>query len=255
MNSGRAFAASPGGDRLARPFLTAEWKYLAMLNYEIDPVVLERLVPRGTELDRWQGRTLVTVVGFLFLNTKVMGVAVPLHRNFEEVNLRFYVRRWRDDRWERGVVFVKEIVPKLAIATIARFCYNENYVALPMRHELEVSGDDVRLAYGWKTSDRWNEIRLSTQGPPRDLEVGSEEEFITEHYWGYTVQRNGGTIEYQVEHPRWRTWAVQEAVFECDVEAMYGRQFRPALSAKPASVFLAEGSPVTVRRGIPCAAC
>ena len=117
-------------------FLTAEWRDLVMLNYEIDPGILAGLVPAGTELDLWQGRALVSVVGFHFRRTRVMGVAIPGHSNFEEVNLRFYVRREGPEGWRRGVVFVKEIVPRFAIAWVARALYNENYVALPMRHAI-----------------------------------------------------------------------------------------------------------------------
>src|SRR4026208_556537 len=97
----------------ASPFLTAEWRRLAMLSFEIDPRVLSPLVPAGTELDEWQGRTFASLVGFLFLDTRVFGLAVPFHRNFEEVNLRFYVRRMASDGLRRGVVFVKEIVPRV----------------------------------------------------------------------------------------------------------------------------------------------
>ncbi len=75
------------------PFLTAEWRHLAMLNYEIDPVILRPFVPSGTELDSWNGKTYVSIVGFLFLKTRVRGLAIPFHQNFEEINLRFYVRR------------------------------------------------------------------------------------------------------------------------------------------------------------------
>src|SRR6185295_4061969 len=114
-----------------RTFLTAEWRYLAMLNYEIDPAVLSPLVPRGTELGRWNGKTFVSMVGFLFLNTRVMVLSIPFHCDFEEINLRCYVRHRAADGWRRGVVFVKEIVPRAAIAWTARWLYDENYVALP----------------------------------------------------------------------------------------------------------------------------
>ncbi|HTO08358.1 MAG TPA: DUF2071 domain-containing protein, partial [Myxococcota bacterium] len=117
-------------------FLTAEWRDLAMLNYEIDPAVLEPRVPAGTELDAWSGRTFVSVVGFRFLRTRVLGVPVPYHVDFDEVNLRFYVRRKSGADWRRGVVFVKEIVPRRAIALVARVAYAENYVAHPMRHSI-----------------------------------------------------------------------------------------------------------------------
>ena len=77
----------------ARRFLTAEWRYLVMLNYQIEPDLLRPFLPQGTELDSWQGQTFVSIVGFNFLNTRLLGLPIPGHINFEELNLRFYVRR------------------------------------------------------------------------------------------------------------------------------------------------------------------
>jgi len=237
-----------------KEFLTAEWRYLAMLNYEIDPAILEPLVPRGTELDSWQGRTLVSEVGFLFLNTRLLGASVPFHRNFEEVNLRFYVRRKAEDGWRRGVVFVKEIVPRWAIATVARAVYGERYVARRMWHGTDLSGASFTksgvVEYGWMEPSGRNYLRVKAEGGPQPLAPGSEEEFITEHYWGYAAQGQGGTVEYKVEHPPWRVWQTGEAEFDCDVGRVYGAEFADALRAKPRSAFVAEGSPVIVRKGV-----
>lgn len=234
-----------------RPFLTARWHHLAMLNYEVPPEILAPLVPAGTELDSWQGRTFVSVVGFLFLDTRVLGVAIPGHRNFEEVNLRFYVRRKAEEGWRRGVVFVKEIVPRLAIAGTARLLYGEKYVALPMRHS--ITGDPARggmsVMYGWRHRGRWNGIDAVVEGEPKEALPGSEEEFITEHYWGYSSLRGGGCVEYQVEHPRWRVWSLLRPVLDCDVASLYGPQFAAPLAAAPSSAFLADGSEVVVRKG------
>ena len=235
-------------------FLSAEWRYLAMLNYEIDPAVLLPYVPRGTELDTWNGKTFVSVVGFLFLKTRVLGIPIPFHTSFEEVNLRFYVRRRGEDGWRRGVVFIKEIVPKVAIATVARLVYNENYVALPMRHTLErvasATGVDVLAEYGWRLGEKWDYLRVKTHGQPEPLISGSEEEFITEHYWGYAAQNDGGCVEYRVEHPPWRVWQVSEYELSCDVSRLYGDVFVGALQGQPSSAFLAEGSGVVVRQGV-----
>ena len=232
-------------------FLTAEWRHLVMLNYDIDPAVLTPFLPRGTELDLWQGRALVSMVGFLFLRTRVCGIPIPFHRNFEEVNLRFYVRRQAEDGWRRGVVFVKEIVPRAAIAFVARRFYHEPYLALPMLHRIEGADDAVRSAeYSWQFRQRKNLLRLVTAGTAQPLVPGSEAEFITEHYWGYNAQPDGSTLEYRVEHPRWRVYAAADATFDCDVAGLYGESFRASLSEPPASAFLAEGSAVTVRRGV-----
>ncbi|MGH9837663.1 MAG: YqjF family protein [Blastocatellia bacterium] len=227
-------------------FLTAEWRQLVMLNYEIDPGVLQPMVPRGTELDQWQGQSYVSVVGFLFLKTRVLGVPIPFHRNFEEINLRFYVRRRGPEGWRRGVVFIKEIVPRRAIATVARVVYNENYVARAMRHRVE----NNLIEYEWREDRDWNRIRVKTSSEAQVLTTGSEEEFITEHYWGYAAQRDGGTVEYRVEHPPWRVWQVSNVEFRCDVERVYGGQFVEYLRAKPASAFVADGSAIVVRKGV-----
>jgi uncharacterized protein YqjF (DUF2071 family) len=234
-------------------FLTGQWKHLVMLNYEVDAALLRPRVPRGTELDMWQGKTMVSVVGFMFLETCVLGLKIPFHVRFEEVNLRFYVRRKADEGWRRGVVFIKEIVPRRAIAVAARLFYNENYIARPMRHRVELNeataGRGV-VEYGWQSAGRWHQLRAVTKGAARALADGSEAEFITEHYWGYAAQRDGGTVEYRVEHPRWLVWDVAEHDFDCDVRALYGAEFVEGLSAPPTSAFVAEGSAITVRRGL-----
>jgi uncharacterized protein YqjF (DUF2071 family) len=236
-------------------FLTAEWRYLAMLNYEVDPSTLRGLVPRGTELDFWEGRAYVSVVGFLFLDTRVLGMSIPMHRNFEEVNLRFYVRRKGPEGWRRGVVFIKEIVPRFAIATVARVVYNENYVSMPMRHRIDMAGETLAenrvVEYGWESSGgNWNTLTVKSKGAPAPLVAGSEEEFITEHYWGYAAQRDGGCVEYRVEHPAWRVWSVESPALRCDVAGIYGEEFAGPLAAEPRSAFLAEGSPIIVRKGV-----
>ena len=235
-------------------FLTAEWRYLAMINYEIDPQILLPFVPAGTELDSWNGKTFASMVGFLFLKTRVLGIPIPFHTDFEEVNLRFYVRRKGPEGWRRGVVFIKELVPKIAIAVVARGVYNEKYEALPMRHTLEqstaTSEPYIMAEYDWQVNDNWNYLRVKSTGPVQPITNGSEEEFIAEHYWGYSSQPYNGCVEYQVEHPRWRVWQVSESELLCDVSTLYGPQFTESLGAKPSSAFLAEGSSIAVRQGV-----
>lgn len=235
-------------------FLTAEWRALVMLNYVVDPAILAPRVPVGVTLDTWQGQTLVSMVGFRFLRTRLMGAPVPFHTDFDEVNLRFYVRRDTPTEARRGVVFVKEIVPLPALAWVARAVYNENYVALPMRHVVSLpttAADRGRIAYEWRLNGHWNHLAAAIEGEPSPLAPGSEAEFITEHYWGYARQRDGSTLEYGVEHPRWNVWRATSAAFECDVAALYGAEFAPFLSRPPTSAFVADGSPVVVRRGVP----
>jgi uncharacterized protein YqjF (DUF2071 family) len=238
---------------MSKPFLRAAWRHLLMLNYEIDPAVLVPLVPRGTQLDAWNGQAVVSLVGFLFLDARVLGVPVPFHRNFEEINLRFYVRRQLAGESRRGVVFVREIVPKRAVALVARRLYNENYVAFPMDSRVELPGSSNQMRghveYAWRDSASRNSLRATFRGEPAAPADGSEEQFITEHYWGYVVQRDGSTVEYQVAHPPWRVWPADDAGLGGDVPSAYGPQFLPALRAKPRSAFVADGSAVTVFRG------
>jgi uncharacterized protein YqjF (DUF2071 family) len=267
-----AVANSSGKTKVARrEFLSARWQALAMLNWRIDPTVLEPLVPAGTELDFHAGKTYVSMVGFLFLDTRLLGWPVPLHRNFEEVNLRFYVRREVNGEVRRGVSFVKEIVPKWAIATTARWCYNEPYVALPMRHEItgplrdsiQASGrrkppgnanlsdqpnSTASVRYAWHFANRWNSLSLNYSGAPAPLVAGSLEEFIAEHYWGYCPQRDGGTVEYQVEHPPWHVWQGLEPQFDCEIAQLYTPRFADLLCHPPTNAFLADGSAVAVMK-------
>lgn len=224
-----------------------------MINYEINPAILLPLVPNGTELDSWQGKTFVSVIGFLFLNTKVIGIPIPFHRNFEEVNVRFYVRRKGEEGWRRGVVFIKEIVPKIVIATLASLVYNENYIAMPMRHRIELESGSLKkngsVEYAWRYKGRWNNLHVKTICDPYVTSAGTEEEFITEHYWGYASLRDGCSVEYRVEHPRWLVWRVSESSLDCNIVGLYGREFADCLGSTPSSAFLAKGSPIIVRKG------
>jgi len=232
---------------MLKPFLTANWRYLAMLNLAADPKLLEPLLPRGTELDFHEGRTFLSVVGFLFLDTRVLGFPIPLHRDFEEVNLRFYVRRKKGDDWRRGVAFVRELVPRQAIAVIARTLYGEPYSALPMRHCVEHKDGRVLAEYQWRRGRRWETLAMTARGEPQTAAQGSHEEFITEHYWGYTARRSGSS-EYRVEHPRWRLWTAETTKFDADVATLYGPQFVEPLAALPVSGFIAEGSHIEVHK-------
>ncbi len=234
------------------PFLTARWESLVLLNYEVDPALVRPLVPAGTELDFWSDRCFMSLVGFLFLDTRLLGMPIPGHRNFEEVNLRLYVRRRGDDgAWKRAVVFVRELVPRWAIAALARRIYNEPYLAVPMSHDVRLDsehGGGVR--YGWRHAGAAYSLSATASGPARPLVPGSEAEYITEHYWGYTRQRDGGTLEYQVEHPPWHVWSADRAEFAGPGEKLYGPDFGPLLASPPVSAFVAVGSPIAVHQGV-----
>ena len=235
-----------------REFLTAEWRNLAILNYAVLPSALAELVPRGTELDQFDGKTYISLVGFRFLHTRVCGVWIPLHSDFDEVNLRFYVKRREGSQTRRGVVFVKEVVPRYAVAKVARLVFHENYVALPMWHRImEPVSEHGRMQaeYRWQHSGVWNSIRVECEGKPSRPSEGSLEQFITEHYWGYTSQPDRACLEYEVGHEPWRIWKATSAVFEGGATALYGHTLAKSFERPPDSAFVAEGSAVTVYRG------
>ena len=253
---------------MSQTFLSAQWRHLLMLNYAVEPSLLEPLVPAGTTLDLHEGRCWVSVVGFLFLDTRVVGVPVPGHVDFEELNLRFYVRRDEPDRergldHRRGVAFVKEVVPRLAIAAVARLLYNKNYVALAMDHRVERAagarelgaelGVGDRVVYRFRqpgTEPEWGEVGATVAGPAEALVAGSHAHFIAEHYWGYARQRGGGTVEYQVHHPAWGVHPVEKVELTGDLRALYGEALGAALEWEPDTAFLACGSEVRVDRGV-----
>ena len=228
-------------------FLKAAWRKLVMMNYVIDPQVLTTYVPRHTELDFWNGKCYVSLVGFMFQNTQVKGIRVPWHVNFEEVNLRFYVRYKDGEVWKRGVVFVNEIVPKPLISWIANTLYNEHYLCLPMHHEWIERNHQLEITYSWKKK-HWHHMKVIASPDSKPIEPGSEEEFITEHYWGYTKVHDR-TSEYEVEHPRWEVYPIQSFSLALNFEEVYGSDFAFLNNIQPHSVFLAEGSAIGVKKG------
>ena len=226
-------------------FLTAEWRKLAIINYEVAPKVLDKYLPKGVELDYCEGKCYVSLIGFMFLNTKLLRIPVPFHRNFEEVNLRFYVRTFENNEWKRGVVFIKEIVPKIALKLVANIFYNEHYEKLPMKNSIVESGNLLKVSYSWKTKN-WNSIKIEAENTQIPFEQGSEFDFITEHYYGYTKKKNK-TSEYEVQHPQWNFYKVKNYEISLDFTDSYGEDFQFLNQQKPISVMLAEGSEVTVK--------
>jgi len=232
---------------MGRPFLTAQWRYLAMLNYEVDPAVLAPLVPKGTLLDDEAGRHYISLIGFLFLDTHLFGFPAIFHESFEEVNLRFYVRRELPQESRQGVVFIREIVSLPLVAETAKLTYNEPYTTAPTQHTLVHSGDRLQsVEYLFGRSDRACRLTLHPGGLPIAITSGSHEEFISHRAWGFTRQRDGGTIEYAVDHPRWNVW--RDARWELDgpLGDFYPAPFSSILSGAPVSAFIAEGSAVAV---------
>jgi uncharacterized protein YqjF (DUF2071 family) len=246
-----------------RPFLTARWTDLLMLNFAVPPEVIARLAPPGTEPDLFDGRAYVSVVGFLFRDAGFFGWTFPGHRRFEEVNLRYYVRRQVGEQTRRGVVFVREIAKRPTVAAVARWVYNENYVTRRMRSdaraggELLAAGDTIGYEWrtGWLGRGRWNRMAGRASEPLALSDASSLTEFIAEHYWAYVHGRDGTTREYRVAHRPWRVAPAEDVVWDCDLAATYGDSpLAEYLAAAPQLAFVADGSAVQVFRGRRCEA-
>jgi hypothetical protein len=231
---------------MPRKFLTAAWNNLIMANYIIDPEILKSYLPNKTELDIYCGNVYVSLIGFMFEETKLLGFKIPFHVNFEEVNLRFYVRYDDNGVWKRGAVFIKEIVPKPAISIIANALYHEKYSTMPMKHYYKNNGSEINLGYHWKHNGKWNKLEATTATEALPMQPGSEEEFIAEHYWGYSKYNEQTTYEYAVQHPAWKVYKVQRYLIDCNFTALYGPSFSFLQNTKPNSVFMARGSAIAI---------
>jgi uncharacterized protein YqjF (DUF2071 family) len=227
-------------------FLTAEWRKLAFANYTIDPEILKPYLPAGTTLDLWNNKCYVSLVGFMFINTKLKGFHIPFHIDFEEVNLRFYVLREENGIVKRGVTFIKEIVSKPALTFIANTLYNEKYVTHPMRYTWTSENDTLKVSYEWKHLNHWNKFELTTDSHSAAMRKGSEDEFIAEHYWGYAKVNGTQSTEYHLLHPSWQLYAVRDFNIDVDFGALYGAEFSVLNHKSPSSVMLAEGSEVQI---------
>lgn len=235
---------------MSNVFLTAEWRKLIMVQYELAPATLAPWIPAGLELDHFHGRCYVSLVGFLFDRVRVKGVAIPFHTRFEEINLRFYVARAEaDGTRKRGVVFIREFVPRTAITFIANSIYEEPYATLSTRHRILSTPQSLQVEYGWRYRGAWQRLAVEADPTPQPIALGSEEEFVTEHYWGYTKRTRGAPSEYGVRHPSWPVYPVRSHHITVDFGALYGPTFAALSMAEPASILLAEGSEVSVSEG------
>jgi uncharacterized protein len=231
---------------MTNTFLSANWENLIMANYEIDPELLYPYLPNGVELDFHNGKTFVSLVGFMFKKTSLFHIPIPFLGTFEEINLRFYVKRVEGDTIKRGVVFINETVPYKLVAWIANKLYKEHYIAIPTKNKIEISNLSKKVFYQWKINNEWNHITVNAAFKNEEMEEGSMEEFIFEHYWGYTRIDDFSSQEYRVNHPRWKVSKVLDYSINCDFKSMYGDNFNILSNEKPHSIFLAVGSPITV---------
>ena len=228
-------------------FLSARWENLIMANYEVNPVVLKPYLPKGVEIDFYNSKTYVSLVGFMFKRTSLFNIPIPFLGTFEEINLRFYVKRVEGDTIKRGVVFINETVPYKLVAWLANKLYKEQYVAIPTKSLIANTESTKNIKYEWKINKRWNHLAVNTSKENEQMLPGSVEEFIFEHYYGYTKINNHLSQEYIVNHPRWQVNKVIDYSIHCDFKSMYGNNFSFLSNHTPESVIIAKGSPVSVK--------
>lgn len=227
-------------------FLTAKWENLIMANYAVPPELLIPYLPKGTELDYFEGKTYISLVGFLFSGIKIFNISALWLDTFEEINLRFYVIRRQGDKIKRGVVFINETVPYKAVAWLANKLYKEHYTAIPTRRFEQITSSARQIEYFWKTDQTWNHVKVKASSVTEPMPSEGIEEFIFEHYYGYTRVSDTASIEYAIAHRRWLIYAVQDYSVECDFNAMYGSGFSFLSTTEPDTIFMAEGSGVSV---------
>jgi uncharacterized protein YqjF (DUF2071 family) len=236
------------------PFLTARLSRLILLNYQVDPALLVPRLPARTELDFYEHRTFVTLLGLHFSQPALHGLPLPFYREYAQVNLRFYVRRRiAPNTWRRGVAFIKQIVPYRPVAWAAQWLFHEPVVARSTDEISRSQGRDAVLTeYGWRSGGQRCFIRAIYPDRPIFPAPGSQEEFLLERYWGYSRQKNGGCREYRFSHPPWRICKAMEAEASAGVGNFYGPPFTEIFASQPDSAFAASGSQVILHRGHPC---
>lgn len=232
---------------MADTFLSARWENLIMANYEVSPDVLAPYLPHGVEVDFHNDKTFVSLVGFMFKQTSLFSIPIPFLGTFEEINLRFYVKRVEGNTIKRGVVFINETVPYKAVAWLANKLYKEHYIAIPTKNTIGNEGGLKNVRYEWKINSAWNHLAVNAKSEKEEMLPGSMEEFIYEHYYGYTRIDDQRSQEYKVDHPRWQVNKVIDHSIQCDFNAMYGSHFSFLANQQPHSVIIAEGSPITVK--------
>lgn len=228
---------------MPRVFLFAQWRDLIIASYGVDPGLLERRLPDGLQLDLFEGQAVFSLVGFMFLDTRVLGVAWPGYRNFPEINLRFYVREQNGDR--RGVVFVRELVRSRIVAQIARRLYNEPYVRAKINSEIG-QGETRRVRYDFASNGGQGMMRVESAIDEVIPGEDSTEHWFKEHQWGYGSTRRGATLRYEVQHPHWGCHLVHTHDIDVDWGSIYGEEWTHMREAEPLSVVHAEGSGIQV---------
>ncbi|MEO5649801.1 MAG: DUF2071 domain-containing protein [Ginsengibacter sp.] len=228
--------------------LLAEWNNVVMANFRVPKELLLPYVPHGTQLDFFEGETYLSLMAFMFLNTRIRNFSVPFHTDFEEVNLRFYVKSMDRGNWNNGVVFIKEIVPKPVITFVANNFFGEKYSTMKMKHSHSDTGEFLQVGYEWNFQNKWNRLSVKAAKKSLPLLPSSLEEFIADRHWAFTKYNGNKTYKYEVQRPRWKILPVISHLIDCDFGALCGEEFSFLNNARPKSVLIAKGSEIRIFR-------
>jgi uncharacterized protein len=227
---------------MKKAFLAANWENLAVATFEVEKQLLKEFLPGKTELNDWNGKFFLSLVGFMFSKTTLLGIPVPFYRKFEELNLRFYVKHKSNTGWKKAVVFIKEIAPSRIIGLTAKWLYHENFIHLPMNHSITADSNKKIIEYSWKVNADWNRLRLQTSLLPSAMPGESLESFIADHYYGYTKTSDDKTLEFEVQHRPWKIYPALSFDMKLDAKTIYGEEFSHCFAQKPLTAFLMDGS-------------
>ena len=236
-----------------KPLMKAVYSDLVAVNFQIDAKILRPLVPPGLELDFYHGETFISLIAMMIKNVKIWGLPFSLVPSCPELSLRFYVQRKDGDQVEKGACLIKDYISGSTAAWFLESQFKSEFAKMKIKSVSSGFGENIipEVEYQWKVDDHWNKLRVRARskikrGPnPLDTKVG----FILDHN-NYFSTFEGKTVAYRVERPKWEIWDAAQANFTCDVSQLFGKEFVKPLAKRPASVFVAGGSAVTIYKPV-----
>lgn len=218
------------------------------MNYIISPEILENYLPAYTIIDYFKGNCFTSLVGFPFRNVEIAGMKIPFYTDFEEINLRFYVKRFDGTTWRKGTVFISEIANKSALKFLANSFLHEKYQTLETRQEIKENSELIETKYSWRTWMNWQFLNLISEKPSESVAEGTEAHFIMDRSSGYQKYDTATTNEYGISHPKWNIYPIRSFDINVDFEESFDSNFPVLNETLPHSVILARGSSVAVKQ-------
>ncbi|HVW25034.1 MAG TPA: DUF2071 domain-containing protein [Polyangiaceae bacterium] len=192
------------------------WHDLLFLHYRADADRLASTIPRGLELDTFDGAAFVSVVPFRMTNVGPRGLNfLPRVSAFPELNVRTYVTAGG----RPGVWFYSLDAASALAVEAARAFFHLPYLRASMKCDRDDAGwvhyESERVdARGRAARFR---ARYRALGSPRRAAPRSLEEFLTDRYCLYAADRAGRVHRGHIHHV---PWPLRDAQLEVDVDTM-----------------------------------